>query len=115
MPTPIALPASPRLAIGAPSKQVATEEGVPGMLIKIAEIRPPDTPPTYKPINSEIAAVISMPKVSGMHSATAIVAVRPGIEPKIIPTTTPSEIKAITFNVRTEANPTKNISSIVSS
>ena len=115
MPIPNAFPASPRLAIGDPSKQVATEEGVPGILIKIAEIRPPETPPTYKPINSEIAAVISMPKVSGMQSATAMVAVKPGMEPKIIPTTTPNTIRAITLNVRTEANPTTNISSIISS
>ena len=47
-PTPKALPACPFIAIGRPSKQVAIEDGVPGMFSKIADIKPPDIPPTYK-------------------------------------------------------------------
>ena len=45
VPTPSALYAWPFLARGLPSKQVATEAGVPGMLMRIAAIRPPDTAP----------------------------------------------------------------------
>jgi hypothetical protein len=45
MPVPSALPAWPRSAMGAPSKRVATDEGVPGILIRIAEIKPPEIPP----------------------------------------------------------------------
>jgi len=57
MPTPKALSACPLSASGLPSKQVATEEGVPGILSKIAEIKPPDIPPIYKPI------IVPMPSV----------------------------------------------------
>jgi len=46
MPMPKALPPSPFSAIGPPSKVVATEEGVPGIFNKIAEIRTPEVPPT---------------------------------------------------------------------
>jgi hypothetical protein len=31
--------------MGEPSKQVAMEEEVPGMLMRMAEIRPPEIPP----------------------------------------------------------------------
>ena len=37
---------SPRFAIGKPSKVVVIEDGVPGILIKIAGTRPPEIPPT---------------------------------------------------------------------
>ncbi|MPM57570.1 hypothetical protein SDC9_104392 [bioreactor metagenome] len=43
--SPNALPAWPFLAMGEPSKQVAIELGVPGMLSRMAEIRPPLIPP----------------------------------------------------------------------
>ena len=36
----------PFCAIGYPSKQVAMEDGVPGMPSRTAEIRPPEQPPT---------------------------------------------------------------------
>ena len=45
-PTPSALPASPFAASGAPSKVVAIEDGVPGMLSRIAATSPPEMPPT---------------------------------------------------------------------
>jgi len=46
MPMRKARTASPRLAIGWPSKPVVIEAGVPGILIRIAGIRPPLMPPT---------------------------------------------------------------------
>ena len=45
MPTPRAFPASPFAARGYPSKQVATDEGVPGIRSRIAATRPPEMPP----------------------------------------------------------------------
>jgi hypothetical protein len=46
MPILKALRPSPRLAIGKPSKPVQMEEGVPGMLIRMAGMSPPEMPPT---------------------------------------------------------------------
>ena len=57
MPTPSAFGASPLSAIGRPSKQVATEAGVPGIFRRIAEISPPLVPPIYRPIRSAIPAI----------------------------------------------------------
>ena len=37
---------SPRKAIGCPSKVVHTDDGVPGMLMRMAGTRPPEMPPT---------------------------------------------------------------------
>lgn len=37
---------SPRRAMGCPSKVVHTDEGVPGMEIRMAGTRPPEMPPT---------------------------------------------------------------------
>ena len=45
IPTPKAFIASPFKVKGYPSKHVATDEGVPGIWSRIAEISPPDTPP----------------------------------------------------------------------
>jgi len=44
-PTPSALAPSPFSIIGPPSKVVAIEDGVPGILSRIAEIRPPEVAP----------------------------------------------------------------------
>ena len=45
MPVARALPASPRRVMGVPSKQVAMEDGVPGMFSNIADKSPPEIPP----------------------------------------------------------------------
>ena len=55
-PMPSALDAWPRFAIGWPSKQVATEEGVPGMCSRMAEMRPPEIAPINRAISSVIAS-----------------------------------------------------------
>ena len=47
-------------AIGAPSKVVASEEGVPGILSRIAEINPPEIPPMYSAISTHTAVFVSM-------------------------------------------------------
>ena len=46
MPIHSARPGSPFLAIGKPSKVVATADGVPGMPSRHAVMRPPAEPPT---------------------------------------------------------------------
>ena len=61
MPTPRALAPCPFIVSGWPSKQVATEEGVPGMCIRIAEIRPPEIPPMYKETSNTIPCAASIP------------------------------------------------------
>ena len=55
-PTPSALAAWPLRTIGWPSKQVATEDGVPGMCSRMAEIRPPE----IAPMNSAISMVMAL-------------------------------------------------------
>ena len=55
-PRPRALAAWPFLTIGWPSKQVATEEGVPGMCSRMAEMRPPEMAPMNSAINSVMAS-----------------------------------------------------------
>ena len=46
MPMPSAREDLPARAMGYPSKQVATDAGVPGMPIRIALTKPPEMPPT---------------------------------------------------------------------
>jgi hypothetical protein len=46
-PVPMARPPLPCFARGKPSRQVAAAEGVPGMLIMMAALRPPETAPMY--------------------------------------------------------------------
>ena len=59
-PVPRALAACPFSAMGRPSKQVATEEGVPGMFSRMAEIRPPEMPPMYRATSMEMPWVDCM-------------------------------------------------------
>ena len=59
-PTPSALAAWPLATSGWPSKQVATEEGVPGMRSRMAEIRPPEIAPMNSAIKSVMASVEAM-------------------------------------------------------
>ena len=60
------------------------------MLRRIAEMRPPEIPPMYTATSTFIPSDELIENVSGKKSATAIDALRPGIDPKIIPTATPA-------------------------
>jgi len=95
--------------MGPPSNTVATEEGVPGIFNKIAEINPPDVPPTSMAINIAIPLRGLIEKVKGRQSATPIVEVKPGIAPKIIPSTTPKNIIPIVCTFKTDVNPSITI------
>ena len=53
-----------------------------------------------------------MPKVRGRQRATAMVAVRPGIAPKIIPVATPPMISSIGCRARTSLKPLRIMVSI---
>ena len=104
-PMPSARPGSPRRAMGNPSNVVATDDGVPGMPVKIPAIRPPDRPPT-----STLTMVASpwgagMPKVNGSVRTTAMAMVKPGMAPAIRPPATPTNIrmKVLMFPSSTKA------------
>ena len=60
IPTPKAFPANPFLANGCPSRQVAMDAGVPGMFSRIAEISPPEIPPIYNAVRTEIPCVAAI-------------------------------------------------------
>ncbi|MPM11459.1 hypothetical protein SDC9_57805 [bioreactor metagenome] len=48
----------PRFAKGKPSRVVTTDEGAPGILIRIAESAPEKTPTTYTPMMVASASVV---------------------------------------------------------
>jgi hypothetical protein len=112
IPTPNAFPASPLSAMGPPSKTVAIEDGVPGIFNKIAEINPPEIPPKYSPTKRAIPFIGIIPKDMGKNNTTAIVADNPGIEPKIIPITTPNKIRTRHMGFITNDNASKIICDI---
>jgi hypothetical protein len=80
----------PFLAIGWPSKHVATDDGEPGMPRRTDPMKPPEQPPIHSDRRNTIAGPVCMPNVSGMKSITAMVPLRPGIAPKTIPITLPA-------------------------
>ena len=110
IPTPKAFPASPCSAIGPPSKTVAIDDGVPGILSNIAEINPPEIPPRYNPTSREIPSTVGSPKDNGKNNTIAIVEDNPGIDPKIMPIITPNVIRAKQVGVRTSDNPSSTMS-----
>ena len=50
-------------------------------------------PPRYRPISSEMPFMGSMPKDIGRKRIRAMVELKPGMEPKIMPITTPIRIR----------------------
>ena len=70
----------------------------------MAEIRPPEMPPMYRPQRSARPWVVSMPKVSGRKRTTAMVADSPGMEPKMIPMTVPNQMRNRHIGVNVLAN-----------
>ena len=89
MPSQIARPGSPFLAIGKPSNIVASEDGVPGMPSSVAVIKPPAEPPTYMPTIADSPCNGSSPNVNGSATMIVIVIVTPGSAPPITPTSVP--------------------------
>ena len=62
---------------------------MPGVLRRIAETEPPNEVAPMTPPIMVIASHGSMPKVSGISSAIAVVPPSPGTAPKTSPTRTP--------------------------
>ena len=85
------------------------EEAVPGILSSIADINPPEAAPIYNPIRRESESIALILNVRGNSIAIAIVPVRPGIEPNIIPTNTPSAIIRIGTGCNIAEKPNTNI------
>ena len=65
---------------------MAEEE--PGIPIKTAEIKEPDTPPIQMASSSTKLVSVERPKVTGSSSAIPSVAERPGIAPSTMPRAT---------------------------
>ncbi len=112
-PMPSASPGSPLRARGKPSKVVATEEGVPGMPVRMPAIRPPDRPPTNTPSMVANPWIGVMPKVKGRVSTTAMVMVNPGIAPAINPAATPNTISAMVGSVNKASAAARMFSRII--
>ena len=103
--SPSARPGSPFLAIGYPSKAVATAGGAPGAFINIAVMDPPKVPAQYKAAIIEIAATGSREIVKGINKAIAIGELRPGNAPTKTPIKTPDNIKIIFSNSNNRPKP----------
>ena len=100
--------ALPCLAIGWPSKVVATEDGSPGMLNRIEVVEPPNSAPQYMLVRRMMAATGSMVKVSGIRMVTPFGAPRPGSTPTRMPSSTPTIISATWYQVSATAKPWKS-------
>jgi hypothetical protein len=95
--------------MGYPSKHVAIEEGVPGVLIRIAGKAPPYMAEQYTALTHISPITGSIAKVNGTNIATAIVAVNPGRAPAIMPSGMSKVMAARFLKARTLINASKNI------
>ena len=64
----------------------------PGILNRVAVMRPPETLPTYIETSSTMAESPDSPKVKGRESAMSMAPVRPGIAPTVIPKSVPKTV-----------------------
>jgi len=92
--------ARPVFAIGYPSKAVAMDDGVPGVLTRIAAKEPPYIAPIYTAPRATSPFKGDMVKVNGRSTAKAIAAVRPGIAPTKSPADTPPNINKKTIGCK---------------
>ncbi|TXT42874.1 MAG: hypothetical protein FD137_2006 [Spirochaetes bacterium] len=89
----------PCRAIGYPSKQVPMEDGVPGVLSRMAENEPPKMVAQYRAPMVMRPETGVMVKVKGTIKATAMVAVNPGKAPAMMPKTMAISMKSIFCSV----------------
>ena len=75
---------------------------------RMAEIRPPEQPPTYTAIRKEIPLTGSIPKVKGSMIARAVNAESPGRAPITRPPSTPPMISSIVTGFSMDINPCSN-------
>ena len=112
-PRPSARPGLPPRAMGNPSKVVATEDGVPGIPVRIPAINPPDSPPTRTLTMVASPCSGGMEKVNGKVSTTAMAMVNPGMAPAISPPATPSSMSASVLTWKTAAKARATFSMIM--
>ena len=112
-PIPRARPGSPLLAMGKPSKVVATDDGVPGIPVIIPAINPPDNPPTSTLTIVAKPCDAGIPNVNGRVRTTAIAMVNPGIAPAIKPPATPIIIRTSVCSVASSATAPRILSTII--
>ena len=98
-PKPNARPGLPPRAMGKPSNVVATEDGVPGMPVRIPAINPPDSPPTMTLTMVATPCSGGMEKVNGKVRTTAMAMVKPGMAPAINPPATPTAMSSMVFQI----------------
>ena len=79
--------------MGNPSKVVATEDGVPGIPVRMPDISPPESPPTRTDIMVARPCAGGIEKVKGRVRTTAMAMVKPGIDPAMRPAPTPMTMK----------------------
>ncbi len=111
-PMPSASPGSPFRAMGKPSKVVATDEGVPGMPVRIPAMRPPERPPTRTLTMVAKPWGAGMPKVKGRVRTTAMAMVKPGMAPATSPPATPTIIRIKVLIVASSPNAAMTLSII---
>ncbi len=112
-PRPSANPGSPFRAIGNPSKVVATDDGVPGIPVRIPDINPPESPPTRTETIVARPCSGGIEKVNGSVSTTAIAIVNPGIDPASKPAATPIIINRIVSHCPIAENASKTLSQTI--
>ena len=78
--------------MGYPSNDVAIEDDVPGMFIRIAGILPPKLPPVKIEVRNSMACMKSIYRVTGRKIAMAIDICKPGTAPKSNPIRIPGMI-----------------------
>jgi len=91
----------PFLHMGWPSKHVAIDDGEPGIPSSTAAMKLPEIPPTQTPSNKAIPNSGDIVNVSGSSNVTPVIAVNPGIAPKITPTIMPIRIRNIETGLNT--------------
>jgi len=102
---PIASAARPFCAIGYPSIRVAAASGVPGIRNKIAEMEPPQEPPTKIAIRNPIAANGGRVIATGKSKIIPMRGPRPGRAPTSRPNNTPSNVSPMASGVKNNSNP----------
>jgi hypothetical protein len=109
MPTPKAFVVLPCLLRGKASKHVATLEAVPGIPSNVAEMNPPETPPTQTLMSKAIARFGDIPNVSGRSNVTPMVPDSPGKAPKMMPIMLPPSIRIMLMGLNNEVTTGLNI------
>jgi hypothetical protein len=78
--------------MGNPSRVVAAEPPVPGVLINTEDMLPPYIPPSYNATRNNREGIVSILNVKGKARATPKEGPIPGIAPMMMPASVPNKI-----------------------